>query len=374
MQDLIASYLLPIPKDVKKEEKQAMELKELRNQLSGAFLLINAIFVTVVFALQLNMDTLYVPWPCGDDMRVEPLGFVFMMVFGVIMIIQTIGMCFHRTSTFLHIMSSTQIACCGPKTDRKPHYVDAGASHPGRAAAAANPQEVQYLIELAKRMGRLNYEDMMSISSRSSHYSTWRTDPESALADGDDVRADYNNRRTVIKLDKKQRHADRRRQADSVSAAFQARFARIEAQLDDETTDIADIQRQVLGKNAGGLMTQYTTGAALRTLRERRLSAAAAATMRRDASAMQRTGLDAATGAGGGGGGQPEQSIVWAYDGNAAGNGASAGAQFGAPPVGSQNYESEVRYRYGGAPNGAGWNGGYGYSNPAVDDLPTDYD
>lgn len=39
-------------KDAKKEEKEQMELKELRNQMSAAFLIINAIFIAVVFALQ----------------------------------------------------------------------------------------------------------------------------------------------------------------------------------------------------------------------------------------------------------------------------------------------------------------------------------
>jgi len=102
-QDLIEVFLKPLLKDKVKEEKLTNDLLELRNKMSVAFLLLNSIFVAVVFVMQLNMDTLYVPWPCGDDVRIEPLGLTIMIMFGAIMTIQIIGMIVHRTSTFFHI-------------------------------------------------------------------------------------------------------------------------------------------------------------------------------------------------------------------------------------------------------------------------------
>jgi hypothetical protein len=48
-----------------------MELRELKNQGAGAFLMLNAIFVVTISVLQLNMDTLSVPWPCGKRERGE---------------------------------------------------------------------------------------------------------------------------------------------------------------------------------------------------------------------------------------------------------------------------------------------------------------
>jgi len=223
-----------------------MELKELRNKMATGFLLINAIFIVVLYALQLNMDSLYVKWPCGDDMRVEPLGFVFMIVFGVIMAIQTLGMLFHRTSTFLHIVSTTKLNCFrnSGKSDTQiaEAAATAGAANGGRGGRVAS-DDVEYLIDLAKKMGRLAYEDRMSVSSR---YSTWRTDPDSALADGDDVRMDYNNRRTVIKLERKQKKgASRQLFVPSVNEAFKKRFDRLETQLDDDNVDISTLQNQV---------------------------------------------------------------------------------------------------------------------------------
>lgn len=245
-QDLIDSYLWPLVKDKKKEEKEAMELKQLRNSLSAAFLLLNAIFIVVIFSLQLNMDKLSIPWPCGEGMRVEPLGFVFMVMFGAIMSIQVIGMIFHRTSTFLHVVSTTRLNCfSGSDEDVKRAATKKNSGNAGGLAQRAAVDDVERLIVLAKNMGKMAFDDRMSISSGSSRFSTWRTDPESALADGDDVRTDYNNRRTVIKLDKNQRHHNRQLLANSVTGAFERRFAKFEEQLDDDDVDDDTIRRKV---------------------------------------------------------------------------------------------------------------------------------
>lgn len=47
------------------QDRIAAELKELRNSSVFAFFMINALFVLIVFLLQLNKDYLHVKWPFG---------------------------------------------------------------------------------------------------------------------------------------------------------------------------------------------------------------------------------------------------------------------------------------------------------------------
>jgi len=53
----------------------AGELKELRNKVSFAFLMINAVFVILVFLLQLEKETIHINWPFGGETNVtyQPL-------------------------------------------------------------------------------------------------------------------------------------------------------------------------------------------------------------------------------------------------------------------------------------------------------------
>lgn len=47
------------------QARVAAELKELRNSSVFAFFMINALFVLIVFLLQLNKDNIHVKWPLG---------------------------------------------------------------------------------------------------------------------------------------------------------------------------------------------------------------------------------------------------------------------------------------------------------------------
>lgn len=48
-----------------KQERIAADLKELRNKSVFAFFMFNALFVLIVFLLQLNKDKIHVNWPLG---------------------------------------------------------------------------------------------------------------------------------------------------------------------------------------------------------------------------------------------------------------------------------------------------------------------
>ena len=64
---------------------------QLRNQITLSYFIINAIFVVTVFTLQTGAEDLRLPWPCGIDLTLDPIGFMFLLFFGVILVIQTLG-------------------------------------------------------------------------------------------------------------------------------------------------------------------------------------------------------------------------------------------------------------------------------------------
>ncbi|XP_045178584.2 chitin synthase chs-2-like isoform X3 [Mercenaria mercenaria] len=100
---------------LKEENMIKQELKELRNKASVAYLLINALFITIIFFLQQsNLDTngdLSVKIECGggDFLEVEPISMAFTVVFGLLLVIQFLCMIVHRLKTFLQINSITRI-------------------------------------------------------------------------------------------------------------------------------------------------------------------------------------------------------------------------------------------------------------------------
>ena len=57
-----------------KQRKQKEDLKSLRDQLVYSFFMLNAIFVLVVFLLQQQKETLYVPWPFGAKANITYSG------------------------------------------------------------------------------------------------------------------------------------------------------------------------------------------------------------------------------------------------------------------------------------------------------------
>ncbi|XP_058798474.1 chitin synthase chs-2 [Phymastichus coffea] len=130
--DLLEKYLYPIDEDKAEKARIAKDLKELRDRSVYAFIMCNALFVLIVFLLQLNKDLLHVKWPFGvkenitlglngnevhvskEYLQLEPIGLVFVFFFALILVIQFTAMLFHRFGTLAHILASTTINwfCC----------------------------------------------------------------------------------------------------------------------------------------------------------------------------------------------------------------------------------------------------------------------
>ncbi|XP_067687552.1 chitin synthase chs-2-like [Haliotis asinina] len=110
--ELITKYLQPQTAQPEYQDQIRRDLKELRNKSCLLFLVANSLLIVLVITLQMNAQ-LTVGLPCksvrfvGEDF--EPISVTFMVVFGVLLVIQFTAMLIHRFSTFVHIISTTNI-------------------------------------------------------------------------------------------------------------------------------------------------------------------------------------------------------------------------------------------------------------------------
>lgn len=112
-------------------------LASLRDVSAFAFVMLNAIFVLIVFLLQLKKSLLHIQWPFNavnyitfvasteeviirrEYLQLEPIGLLFVLFFGVILGVQFIAMLMHRFSTISQILATTDLKCgCKKDYDR----------------------------------------------------------------------------------------------------------------------------------------------------------------------------------------------------------------------------------------------------------------
>lgn len=112
-------------------------LKNLRDIAVFAFVMLNALFVLIVFLLQLKKSHLHIRWPFGAEntitfdesnfeihirreyLELEPIGLLFVLFFGIILIIQFIAMLLHRFATISQILASTDLDWYCSKTPKE---------------------------------------------------------------------------------------------------------------------------------------------------------------------------------------------------------------------------------------------------------------
>ncbi|XP_052704306.1 chitin synthase chs-2-like isoform X2 [Crassostrea angulata] len=116
---LIHHYLYPLESDKKKEENDKEMLAELRNKVAFGFFFLNALWLATMTAMNeaKHIINITISQPSGPPIIIEPLGFVFLVVFTILLLLQFIGMLMHRHETLLHILSITKL------TQRKTHDI-----------------------------------------------------------------------------------------------------------------------------------------------------------------------------------------------------------------------------------------------------------
>ncbi|KAJ8958903.1 hypothetical protein NQ318_019671 [Aromia moschata] len=193
------------------EDRIAKDLIELRNKSVFAFFMFNALFVLIVFLLQLNKDQIHVKWPLGvrtnitynqetsevfvtkEYLQLEPIGLVFVFFFALILVIQFVAMLFHRFGTIAHILASTELnwSCTKKKEELSPN-------------ALLDKQAVEIVKQLQKLQGIDGDYDNDSGSG-----------PDRV-----------GRRKTIHNLEKA---AQKKRQIGTLDVAFKKRFAKLNA-------------------------------------------------------------------------------------------------------------------------------------------------
>lgn len=111
--NMIHLYLNP---RVKEDKILNEKLKSLRNGVYAGFIMINLIYITLVFVItqtnELNNDVFTIHIPCPYQTKtfaVDPISVIFSITFGLVLFSQLLGMLIHRYSTFTHVISVSRI-------------------------------------------------------------------------------------------------------------------------------------------------------------------------------------------------------------------------------------------------------------------------
>ena len=116
--DLISTHLYPLGKEARQEEITE-DLKKLRNNSFFAFSMLNALWISLLFTIQLLnaqlKDKVFIEISIGSTspIKYEPVSFVYVMLFVVILLMQFVAMLWHRGITFMQLIR---------KTSLRPHF------------------------------------------------------------------------------------------------------------------------------------------------------------------------------------------------------------------------------------------------------------
>ncbi|KAM6903784.1 chitin synthase chs-1-like [Lycodopsis pacificus] len=102
--DLTTKYLEPLPENKQKQKEMTDELKELRNKMCFIFFICNAFWLVATFTLQILDSSVFIRFPkldinldvTGDYIFIDPVGFMFILSFALLVLIQFVGMLAHR--------------------------------------------------------------------------------------------------------------------------------------------------------------------------------------------------------------------------------------------------------------------------------------
>lgn len=107
-EQIISNHLEPRKNKSEDSNKSMEKMTYLRNRVVFGFLFLNALWLTIMTAMNEAKYTINIKIPTTTPIIIEPLGFVFLLVFSLILLLQFIGMVMHRYETMLHILSITR--------------------------------------------------------------------------------------------------------------------------------------------------------------------------------------------------------------------------------------------------------------------------
>ncbi|XP_072000202.1 chitin synthase chs-2-like [Engystomops pustulosus] len=113
-EDVIRRYLEPINEDKHKQDMIQRELKSLRNKVTFIIFMINLLWIVATFFLQIIGKDVHLVLPKiymngtiseTEHLRVDPIGFMFLLSFALLIILQFGALLYHRIFTFVHFIA-----------------------------------------------------------------------------------------------------------------------------------------------------------------------------------------------------------------------------------------------------------------------------
>ncbi|KAM3595956.1 uncharacterized protein V6R79_005913 [Siganus canaliculatus] len=110
--ELIDRYLQPVQLSQTEQQHIADELQQLRNKLCFTYFTCNAFWLAITFTLEvMGMSVFTLPkldvnlQYTGEDISVDPMAFMFILAFAVLVLVQLLAMIYHRVSTLLQFVA-----------------------------------------------------------------------------------------------------------------------------------------------------------------------------------------------------------------------------------------------------------------------------
>ncbi|XP_047238763.1 chitin synthase chs-2-like [Girardinichthys multiradiatus] len=110
--ELIERYLKPLQNDKAKQEQIKNDLQDLRNKINFSFFILNAFWLVATFTFQafsvFNIEINGVDMnlnQTGKKIQIEPMSLMFILGFALSVLLQFIGMFYHRIVTFIHYVA-----------------------------------------------------------------------------------------------------------------------------------------------------------------------------------------------------------------------------------------------------------------------------
>uniref|UniRef100_UPI003AADC7D5 chitin synthase chs-1-like n=1 Tax=Centroberyx gerrardi TaxID=166262 RepID=UPI003AADC7D5 len=111
--ELQTKYLEPLPEDKKKQKKITNDLRELRNKITFVYFICNALWLVATFTLQLFEATFTIRLPkvdldlefTGEYIAIDPISFMFILGYAVLVVVQFVAMLYHRIYTLIHFVA-----------------------------------------------------------------------------------------------------------------------------------------------------------------------------------------------------------------------------------------------------------------------------
>ncbi|XP_064173373.1 chitin synthase chs-2-like [Anguilla rostrata] len=107
-------YLKPIDEDKEKQKQISEDLKDLRNKVTFVFFICNALWIVATFFLQKIGIAVSIEIPTqlpngtvlpNQKIYIDPIGLMFLLGFATLLIIQFVGMIWHRIQTLIHYIA-----------------------------------------------------------------------------------------------------------------------------------------------------------------------------------------------------------------------------------------------------------------------------